>query len=275
MAIRVMPARLPHRFWIRNRGTLQSLRRRPPTKWLPRVKEGRSGTAMPSFAKILKRSEIDAVAAYVTQTLAKRRDMKGRYHTAENGWPDHDARYGPAIPFALGELAADAPVASLTPRQREGLELFKGACVSCHFPKRADKGTDAGKGEKATDDKAGGHAKSDHATSEDYEKGPHDVVPDIADLTPLQLEGRQLYQQSCAQCHAADGTGKNWIGRFLNPSPTDFNTERFRSLVASGAFIERTLKAPAGTSMPSFENVLSRKQVEAIAAYVRRAFQSP
>lgn len=100
------------------------------------VNSGRKGTAMPSFAKVLKKAEIDAVAAYVTQRLAGRNDVDGRYHTSENGWPDHDTRYGPALPFVLGELAVDAPLSTLSPVQRNGLDLFNGACVSCHFGKR-------------------------------------------------------------------------------------------------------------------------------------------
>ena len=116
---------------------------------------------------------------------------------------------------------------------------------------------------------------STRLTSRQTKKGSHDGAPEIADLTPVEAEGRRLYQEACAQCHAADGTGQNGIGRFLSPSPTDFGGSRFKSLMASGDFADRTLRAPAGTSMPSFEGVLSREQAEAIAAYVRRAFQAP
>ncbi len=225
------------------------------------VRNGRQGTAMPSFAKLLNDDEITAVAQYVARNLVGHKGEDGRYHTAKNGWPDHDARYAPAIPFALGELAIDAPLSSLTMTEREGLDLFKGACVSCHFGKRSKR--------------AAGPVADMSQMPGDYEKGPHDIVPEIADLTPAEAEGRRLYQSACAQCHAADGTGKNWIGRFLDPSPTDFNTPRYRELVTSGAFVTHTLRAPDATSMPSFENVLSREQAEAIAAYVRRAFQAP
>jgi len=230
------------------------------------VRKGREGTAMPSFAKVLSDAQVKAVAEYVTLSLAGRKGEAGRYHTAQNGWPDHDVRYGPAIPFALGEQAVDAPLSTLSPAQREGLELFKGACVSCHFGRRDTR--------LATPIADTSHKDSSHKPA-DYEKGEHDKVPEIADLTPTEAEGRRLYQAACAQCHAADGTGANWIGRFLKPPPTDFNTPSYRALLSSGAFVMRTLRAPDGTSMPSFENVLSREQVEAIAAYVRRAFHTP
>lgn len=226
------------------------------------VSAGRAGTAMPSFAKVLSKSDIAAVAGYVADTLAAKTGAGGRYHTAENGWPDHDARYGPAIPFALGELPVDAPAASLTPEQRAGLELFKGACVSCHF----------GKPKRKAAVNAQPHAP--HAAG-DYEEGPHDIAPEIADLTPVEAEGRRLYQQACAQCHAADGSGQNWIGRFLVPSPPGLGEARFKAMLASGEFVTRTLRPPEGTTMPSFETVLSHEQAAAIAAYVARAFQKP
>ena len=100
-------------------------------------------------------------------------------------------------------------------------------------------------------------------------------MPEIVDPTPTEAEGGRLYQAACAQCHAADGTGQNWIGRFLDPSPTDFNAPKFKALLSSGAFVDRTLRAADGTSMPSFENAMSREQVDAIAAYVRRLIQAP
>jgi cytochrome c oxidase cbb3-type subunit III len=225
------------------------------------VREGRGGTAMPSFAKVLSKTELNAVAEYVAQVLAGSKGEKGRYHTDKNGWPAHDARYGPAIPFALGELAVDVPPSTLSQTQREGLELFKGACVSCHFGRR--------------DRPVATSIRDNSHKAADYEKGPHDKEPEMSDLTPAEAEGRRLYQSACAQCHAADGTSKNWIGRFLNPSPTDFSTPQFRELLSSDAFVNRTLRAPEGTSMPSFENILSREQAEAIATYVRRAFRAP
>ncbi len=222
------------------------------------VGSGREGTAMPSFAKVLSEVEIKAVADYVTENLAARKGS-GRYHTPENGWPDHDQRYGSAVPFALGELSVDAPPSSLSADERKGLGLFKGACISCHFGRR--KGA------------AGAVLAQKNHPPTDYEKGPHDVVPEIAGLTAVELAGRRLYQAACAQCHAADGTGKNWIGRFLDPSPPDFTAAGFQALLSSGRFVERTLQPPDNTSMPSFENVLSHKDAEAIAAYARRAFQ--
>ena len=216
------------------------------------VRDGRSGTAMPSFSKVLSRDEIKAITDYVTRSFAARTGEGGRYHTTENGWPDHDTRYAPANPFALGELAVDVPLSSLSPTQREGLDLFKGACVSCHFGK---------------------HERTTHLPDHE-EKGPHDKVPEMVDMTPAEREGGRLYQAACAQCHAADGSGQNWIGRFLDPSPTDLSAPRSLELLSSDTFIERTLRAAEGTSMPSFEHVLSRTQVESIAAYLRRAVRA-
>ena len=97
-----------------------------------------------------------------------------------------------------------------------------------------------------------------------------DVV--IANPTQSERMGQQLYASACAECHAADGTGLNWTGRFLRPGPPDFTTWRFVDNFDAGRFARRTLDPEPGTTMPSFRGVLSARQAGAIADYVRRVF---
>jgi cytochrome c oxidase cbb3-type subunit 3 len=101
------------------------------------VRLGISGTAMKSFAGTLRDREITAVAAFVRDEFVLRRAANTRYHTPENGWPAHE-RHAAAFPFARGELAVDAPEASLTPRDRAGRALYLTTCITCHDPGRAD-----------------------------------------------------------------------------------------------------------------------------------------
>ena len=56
---------------------------------------------------------------------------------------------------------------------------------------------------------------------------------DVA-LSARELRGQALFQENCAFCHAADGTGRNWIGSFLQPHPRDLTAPAFmRSMTAS------------------------------------------
>ena len=95
------------------------------------VTNGRPGTAMSSFANVLKGGEIEAVVDYVRSTFMIESGPDYKYHTAENGWPDHD-RYAPAFPYVLGHLSARAPDSRLSDLQILGREMFLQACINCH-----------------------------------------------------------------------------------------------------------------------------------------------
>lgn len=109
----------------------------PPARIEQAVRHGIAGTAMKSFAGLLREDEIAAVAAFVHEEFVVRRAPNTRYHTPENGWPAHE-RYEAAFPFARGELAIDAPEVSLQPRERAGRALFLSTCITCHDRGRAD-----------------------------------------------------------------------------------------------------------------------------------------
>lgn len=97
--------------------------------------EGISGSAMGPFSDRLSAEEIEAVIAFVRDEFMLKARENTRYHTAENGWPDHQ-RYVAAFPFVLGQIPLDADE-QLSPEQRAGKRLYLSACVSCHDVGRA------------------------------------------------------------------------------------------------------------------------------------------
>lgn len=225
------------------------------------VVEGRTGTAMQSFRGILSEQEVVAIAEFVAAEFVRCRFPESGYHTAENGWPDHRKRYGKAFPFAQGELSPDAPPASLSPDEQQGLLIFRQGCITCHFA------TPARKTQAQHEDE-----------EEEYEEygrddDGHDASPLLSDLTQAERRGKVLYVQNCAYCHAADGTGRNAIGRFLRPHPPDFGSPALRHLTQD-LLAQAIIKGKPASSMPAFESVLSGDDAAAIAAYVRRAFMA-
>ena len=237
------------------------------------VLNGKPGTAMQSFANTLSLQEIETVVDFVRKEFIQNKNPNTRYHTAENGWPDHE-RYRKAFAFALGEIAIDTPAGQLTEEQQEGKRLFMNACISCHDRAKV---TQEGAiwepravsyprnqylhdGDKRTDTTTG-------ATP--YAK--HDIRPKIFKLTPEEKAGEQLFQKNCAFCHAADGTGKNWIGSFLHPHPrnltdpvemSSMTKERLKNVIRNGL---------PGTTMSAWKNVLSDVQINHIIAYIDRS----
>jgi cytochrome c oxidase cbb3-type subunit III len=257
------------------------------------VRDGRAGTAMRGFASRLSAEEIAAVTDFVREEFIRKRGENTRYHTAENGWPAHE-RYRAAFPFARGELTLAAAPESLTPEQAAGRQLFLGSCVSCHdggakkaapawetravsFPLNVDACASCHAYSAALHDKTppadathGGRVKQ-----EDYLSGPyakHDVAPPIAGATTLERRGEALFQKNCAFCHAADGTGKNWIGTFMEPHPRDLTDPAFRRAATRERLAYAIRDGLAGTSMPAWKAVLRESDIDAVVAYVARGF---
>ncbi len=101
----------------------------------------------------------------------------------------------------------------------------------------------------------------------------HDIAPKLDDLTAPQALGESLFQQNCAFCHAADGTGKNWIGSFLEPHPRNLTDPEFMDSVDSVHLRNVIENGLPGTTMSAWKNVLKEKEISAIIAYIERAFK--
>ena len=244
---------------------------------LASVTRGRPGTAMQGFATVLSEDEIALVVDFVRQEFMVNQAPNTRYHTVENGWPNHE-QYAPAFPFALGEIPTDTPWAELTAEQQTGYRIFMQSCVTCH-----DRGRVEDEGmiwdPRAISYPRGGysHREGERPTKLDAETSAtpyarHDVKPEIVKLTEKERRGEQLFQTNCAFCHAADGTGKNWIGSFLESHPrdltdsanmADMTRERLRGVIRDGL---------PGTTMSAWKSVLSDEEIESVVSYIDKAF---
>ena len=101
------------------------------TRALAAVRSGVPGSAMASFAGILTEREMALVARFVVDEFVRARAPNTRYHTAANGWPNHE-RYAAAFPFATGTVPLDRHETELSPGERAGRQLFMTSCISCH-----------------------------------------------------------------------------------------------------------------------------------------------
>ena len=237
---------------------------------------GRDGTAMVSFASVLDEEDARSVAEYIRQSFMQPERVDARYHSPENGWTDHE-RYAAAFPFIDGSVPLSVPWESLTADQQRGRRLYESACVSCH-----DQPNTGASGDTEWELRAVSFPRdhfSHRESTPDLVSGAspyaqHDVPPDPEGLSDLALAGRPLYQHNCAFCHAADGTGRNWIGSFLEPRPRDFTDPEFLLLADTVAMEQRVLHGIPGTSMPAWKDVLESGEIAAIIAYIRESFWS-
>jgi len=277
------------------------------------IRDGRPGTAMKPFGALLSDTESAAVATFIEHTFIRGRGPNTRYHTAANGWPEHERRYGGAYPFALGQIPLDVTEMELSAAERRGLALFRGSCATCHVegadvasqaplrlaiapPPRSAVASENGAARargadgdtvkrsvrhresdaEARDDGHGyGYGYQGH-DDEEYGSGPNDMEhatpPPLVAPTPAEAAGAELYRENCAFCHAGDGTGKNWIGRFLQPHPPDFTDPAVATRLTARTLPDVIRKGLVNTSMPAFAAVLDETKIAALVAYLRRAF---
>jgi cytochrome c oxidase cbb3-type subunit III len=242
------------------------------------VREGRSGTAMKSFRGVLASDDIEAVAAFVAAEFVRDKAANTAYHTEANGWPRHE-RFGAAFPFARGEIALDTVPDVLTPVQRQGRQLFVSACMTCHDRARVEDEGPVWSARPLSYPRMGfvpGQPNTPpvDAVSSASVYAKHEVVPKIDGLTALQQRGQVLFQANCAFCHGADGTGKNWIGQFMEPKARDLTQYTPQTMPA--ARLEQVVRdGLEGTSMPAWKHVLAPAEIDAVGAYVVRAFFKP
>lgn len=227
------------------------------------VRDGRAGTAMAAFDRVLSEGEIEAVVDYVRDRFMDSPRTRGRYHTAANDWPEHEQRYGAAFPFVTGELSLDTPVEELSARERRGLKMYFDGCVTCH-----DQPFNAGSQGPHWDLRPVSYPRGDY-TDHALDAGSS-AREETASLSETGRAGRQLFQENCELCHGADGTGRNWIGAFLEPKATNLrravpgrSRAQLRQLVRNG--IE-------DTSMPAWRHVLTREQTNSLVTYLQEAF---
>lgn len=242
------------------------------------LRHGRPGTAMKSFVGILDDDEQHAVAAFVEREFVQRKARNTAYHTAANGWPGHE-KLAIAFPFARGDVPLDAALESLSAEQRAGRELYLTACISCHDRARVEDAGPVWSARPVSYPRMGFQPGQPNtppvdAVSSASVYAKHEVVPKIDGLTPQQQLGQALFQANCSFCHGGDGTGRNWIGQFMEPKARDLSQYTAQSMPAA-LLKQRIREGLPGTSMPAWQHVLKPAEVDAVAAYVTRAFFQP
>ncbi len=241
------------------------------------VTHGRPDTAMLGFANTISREDIALVVDFVRREFMQNKERNTAYHTVENGWPNHQ-QYVLAFPFALEEIALDTPSERLSSQQRMGRRIFMQSCVTCHDRGRVnDEGVIWDPRPVSYPRNQYSHRQTEETTPPDSISSAspyarHEQAPVLVNPTVQEKEGEALFQENCAFCHAPDGTGKNWIGSFLEPHPRDLTdpanmqemtAERLREVIREGL---------PDTTMSAWKGVLDAGQIDAVIAYINRSF---
>jgi len=238
------------------------------------LETGKPGTGMVSFANTLTPAQRLRIVGYIEDTFLGEVRGGTRYHTVENGWPDHQ-RYLPAFPFATGQIALDAPDEALDEAQRRGRQLYLSACITCHDRARViDEGPVWGlhavSYPRRLYTSAGPPPESISAASP---YAMHDVPPTSEGMSERQRLGQTHFLANCAFCHGADASGQNWIGSFLVPRPRDLTALDYRGAENRAQIEEVIRNGLPGTSMPAWGAVLDDAEIGAIMDYLAALYR--
>ncbi len=239
------------------------------------VTSGKVNTAMMSFSTLLTVEDIDAVVYFVRKTFMQGKLKNTRYHTEENGWFNHE-KYKIAYPFAKGELELDVKDETLSAEQRKGKQLFLSSCVSCHDrgvvndegviwegrPLSWPRNNYSHKTAQTVDEVSGASSYALHNIEKTYTPS-----------SEKEEQGREIFQNNCAFCHAADGSGKNWIGQFIEPHPKDFSQGKIRETYTEQKLKEIISNGKKNTAMPAWRYVLSDEQIESVILYLWNRYE--
>ena len=235
------------------------------------VTSGKENTAMHGFSRLLNEQEISAVVDFVRDEFIDHQRENTRYHTAENGWPNHD-RYKPAFPFATGSIPLDRAAEQLSLLESQGRQMFLSSCITCHDRARVTQEGEIWEKQSISYPRNNYSHTIIDAVSSASIYAQHDIPPTIAGLTAEATIGKDLWQQNCAFCHAADGTGENWIGSFLEPKPRNLTDAGFMLGMTRASLLERIKNGLNNTSMPAWKNVLSDPEINQIISYISEGF---
>ncbi len=234
-----------------------------------------------AFSDRLNPRQIGAVVDYVRSAFMAEKKLNMRYHSPENGWYDHERRNHLAYPFVLGEIPIDRPWSELSADERKGRRLFMSTCITCHDRPRADRPGPLWDGSAVSFPRGGYSHRSQNegrlvdATSSATPYSLHDRRPQVADLSGGERRGEALFQANCAFCHAADGTGKGWIGAFLKRHPRNLTDSEAMSHLSREGMRRVIRDGLPGTTMSAWGTVLKSAEIDDLVAYIARVFYTP
>ncbi len=84
--------------------------------------------------------------------------------------------------------------------------------------------------------------------------------------------GFRIYQRYCQACHGEDGGGDGIMTQLMAMEPMDHTNPVVMNRLSNDELV-RSILDGAGESMPAWEGILSRAEVEALVSYIRLVAQ--
>lgn len=89
---------------------------------------------------------------------------------------------------------------------------------------------------------------------------------------PSYATAAEIYTNTCARCHGANGDGRGPIAIYLDPAPRDFTKASFMTSRPVDRFVDAIKNGVPGTSMPKLSAAYSDAQIRDVLAYIDATF---
>jgi mono/diheme cytochrome c family protein len=100
-------------------------------------------------------------------------------------------------------------------------------------------------------------------------------APFPAGLVGDPVWGKTFYEANCAECHGPNGDGQGRRAYFMIKKPKDFLSRDARTGLVRPKLFEKVGQGANGTTMPSWDKVLTPQEIANVGEYVYRAFLHP
>jgi mono/diheme cytochrome c family protein len=231
------------------------------------IKDGRAGTAMAAWGRILTETEIGDVIDYIhTLTVTPPRPLSAEQLSVEVGRRLY-LRECASCHGADGQ-ANTAVAKVLDPPPRNFVDPIGMA--------RLDDGRiymAIYRGRPGT--AMGGHGEL---------LSPLEIIDVIryvrtlvrpAGMTPAQLDtrvGGQIYRQHCVACHGENGDAQTPLAQALTRRPRDFTRSREMASLSDEAMAQAIMHGAPGSAMAPWEGVLNKDDIRRVILFIRQTF---
>lgn len=97
---------------------------------------------------------------------------------------------------------------------------------------------------------------------------PKREEPPVSTPPVAKLEGQELFEQKCVQCHGVSGKGDGQAAAALNPKPANLISTKVQAK-SDAELVRLVSEGKPGTAMMRWETVLEDKEILDLVKYIR------
>lgn len=232
------------------------------------IKEGKPGTAMASWSKVLNESQIGDVMDYIHRLGGRSEPMTEQQLSLEVG----KRIYNKECAFChglTGEADTDA-ARVLTPRPRRFADPVEMARVDDGRLYAAIK-----LGRPGTAMASWGSLMTPVEIIDvmRYIRSLQKPLPDSVSTKRLDITvGGNIYQRYCVTCHGPNGDAKTPLGEVLMPHPRNFTDRKAMAKLTDQQMTAAIMNGKPATAMAPWGGILNPKDIHRVIRYIRTTF---